>query len=375
MRKKLKEALAMSYNFKGEDVLNIFKSMNEQDEREMKDRGGKPKPQYEKDRGGKPQRYNNKYDDRKSDNHKTKFLNLVRYYSRGDTNPKDDIEDLVKREFDDFIYNYKVILEDEEGKIKHTSYTVTALKSEKFVKPFLEVLAERDYDHENEDVVNIILSKIIMYGQCQDKAKKAYKKMNKKKISKISKVLDKLPELDAVDMAIAYETLDSKELGFEIYVFRVLKYLYINSEYILDKLSKQIGEDEWDYKKFYKWFDKLVDCLSGKKKDKFIISILLEEKSVYHTLDSYEQTLWNRLTTYSVNYINDKDKKEVKKLLKLYTEMRLKTTVPTNEKRIKLLAHLNEEDFANILKVGNKLCKKDSEDYKDMLDWLPEEDN
>lgn len=369
----------MSYDFKGEDVLNIFKSMNEEDERyeRSRNRNNDNRTSHNNSNNKRGEKPNKKYQDNSRDNDrfKTKYLNLVKYYSRGDANPREDITDLVRKEFDDYIYNYKAILEDEEGTIKHTSYTVTTLKSRKFIKVFLEVLADREYEHEYEDVVNIILSKIIMYGECEEQAKKAYKKMNKKKITKISKVLDKLPELDPIDMAIAYETLDTKELGFEIYVFRVLKYLYVNSEYILKNLSKQIGEDEWDYKKFYKWFDKLVDCLAGKKKDKFIISILLEEKSIYHTLDYSEQTLWNRLTTYAVNYINDKDKKEIKKLLKLYTEMRLKTTVPTNEKRLKILAHLNEEDFGNILKVGNKLCKKEDKDYKEMLDWLPEEDN
>lgn len=372
-------------NFKGMDALNVLKKMNREDDnpnhnRNSNDRYSHKENSYSSNK--KPNSHNSRPHNNKGGNnsnnrdskneHGTVFLHLVKVFNQG-SEPKEDISRLVKDELEGFINNYSVFLNPPKG-MKYMRYIDNAMKSAEFAEAFIDALKDKDFEVKDIDTTVMIVNRLLINNVYDLKEMKSvYKKLQKKYIKKIAKITDDVNGKLAFNLALAMPKSKCVDDNYDLYVRRFLKALYNSAETIMDKYTKPIGEDDFDFTKVYKFIDKLIDVVAKKRKDEFVISILLEFRSTYSNLDDDAKRLWNRLTNYAANYINDKKEAKAEELLKKYCAMREKNN-PNAERRIMILSHLNDEDYATIMKVGEKLIAREDKPYKSLLGWTPSQE-
>jgi len=118
----------------------------------------------------------------------------------------------------------------------------------------------------------------------------------------------------------------------------------------------------------YESVRKLLVKLYGKKDmPKVAVYILLEKRPDFTKSSWIDSELYSVLTSIALDEINKLDKKEIKKLLKLYCHERRKSEFEQYIRRRISLSSINKEDYKKIRKVMKKLAKK-NEMYRNFLD-------
>lgn len=92
------------------------------------------------------------------------------------------------------------------------------------------------------------------------------------------------------------------------------------------------------------------------------INVLLEKKEYIQSLDKTQQKMWNLITNWALETIEEKDKKTIKKALKYYLDKRKEDDERNRDKSRRIgLSSVSEDLYPTIMQAVNEIKEKDKE--------------
>ena len=177
-------------------------------------------------------------------------------------------------------------------------------------------------------------------------------KLLKKRVKDVNKKLDIDPdvikELLVITPDVGYISND-KFVG--IYSQKMLRKLYIMSA------DKEIGLTETEQ------IEKLFKKLFGKKLlDLIAINILLEKKEYLKNFNEQQTAMWNLMTSFALEFIENEDKDHIIELLEYYCSRRKRDADNNKDGARRItLSSVPESDYPKIAKAISKFTKKGKE--------------
>lgn len=179
---------------------------------------------------------------------------------------------------------------------------------------------------------------------------KAVDKILKKRIKKLHKKLgldkDLLKELLVV---VADKDAISDERFVGIYVQRMTRKLYV----IARENELELNDTKSIKKLFKSLFNKeLLNSIA--------VNILLERKEMVHNFNENQLAIWNALTNFALDTIENNKKKEIKELIEYYVVRRAKDAQKGRDSARRIqFAQISEEEYPKIYTVYEQLAEKE----------------
>jgi len=229
------------------------------------------------------------------------------------------------------------------------------MQNRKFAKTLLRILKTPEHSPVDLALATLIYDFMERRHQNLDEElmglyTEAVDKILKKRVKKLSKKLglskDLLKELLVV-VAEPDAISDPKFVG--IYVHRMLRKLYALAK------DNDLGLEN------VKSVRKLFKALFGEELLNHIaVNVLLERKEHLRNYNENQQAVWNLLTDFALETLEENKKSEIRELLEMYVQRRAKDAEKQRDaaRRIQF-ASISEEDYPKIYAAYEKLSKKE----------------
>jgi hypothetical protein len=233
------------------------------------------------------------------------------------------------------------------------------MKSEKFTKALNKIIKNKDGEYGELDCGFVVIIAGFLekfHKELEDSIIEAYTdvtdKLLKKRIKDVNKKLeldrDVVKELLVITPDIGYISND-KFVG--IYSQKMFRKLYVMAA------DKEIGITEAEQIKT------LFKKLFGKKLlDLIAINVLLEKKEFLKNFNERQTNLWNLITTFALEYIENEDKDHIIELLEYYCSRRKRDAENNRDAARRInLSSVPESDYPRIAKAISKFTKNGKE--------------
>lgn len=201
----------------------------------------------------------------------------------------------------------------------------------------ISAFLERKHKEVDEEIVEIYTSII--------------DKILKKRVKKLSDKLDLSPELlKDLLVVVPEKNLISSKNFVGVYVQKMLRKLYIlskgdddlklDSTKTIRKLFKEIFDED------------LIEMIA--------INILLEKKEIIRNFSDKQLEMWNVLTTFALDVLEDNKKSAIEEKLEYYIKRRSKDFENNRDSARRIqLSQMADDAYPKISKIVDKLSDKD----------------
>lgn len=280
------------------------------------------------------------------------------------------IKEIIEQEIEKFVSAFKKEYDNKHNRGQIPYAFKNSVVNSMFLEKFTKLLKDGELDRCKDSLqlfVSFILLSNINNIDNDDvkKIKKWYVEQNKKYIKKISKIIKTESKVFGEAVSFVIPKYENLNLRVNYASYTLLNIIYDFSDNIIPEVATENEEDSRN-EKVEQNIAKLFEFLfEGEILDDFLINVLLEKKSNLQRLQGNKKIMWNRITNAVLEIIKNKEKDDIKELLKKYAYRRKST--PDIERRLRIVSHLNPEDYKKILKQAKKIIKEDKI-FQELLD-------